>query len=127
MKTIDGESVFHIGDEQIILTLFREIVRGYVPKAVFHVFNWTFISFIQSVLLLLIAAPVYTILLASRIDPHVSNADIAYLVIELLLVLVEYISDQQQWGRPVLVPAQYEKSGLTVCNLQSTRPRRSST
>ncbi|KAK4157960.1 hypothetical protein C8A00DRAFT_39673 [Chaetomidium leptoderma] len=74
-----------------------EIVRQHVPKAVFHVFNWTFISFIQSILLFMIAAPVYTILLASTIEPDVTSADLAYLAIELGLVLTEYIADEQQW------------------------------
>lgn len=76
----------------------REIIRRYIPKAVFHVFNWTFISFIQSILLFLIAAPVYVILLASKIEPEITSSDIAYLAMELGLVLVEHIADQQQWG-----------------------------
>lgn len=64
----------------------------------FHLFNWTFISFIQSILLFLIAAPVYVILLASTIEPDVGSADIAFLAIELGLVLTEYLADHQQWG-----------------------------
>ncbi len=80
------------------LTLAREIVRQQVPKVVFHVFNWTFISFIQSILLFMISAPVYTILLASTIEPNVTSADLAYLAVELGLVVTEYIADEQQWG-----------------------------
>src|SRR5689334_15288908 len=52
-------------DEASVDTLGREIVRRQVPKAVFHVFNWTFISFYQCILLYLISAPIYSILLAS--------------------------------------------------------------
>ncbi|GAB1320612.1 Steroid 5-alpha reductase C-terminal domain-containing protein [Madurella fahalii] len=74
-----------------------EIIRGQMPKAAFHVFNWTFISFMQSILLFLIAAPVYIILLASRIEPGITSADVAYMAIELGLVLTEYIADHQQW------------------------------
>jgi steroid 5-alpha reductase family enzyme len=65
---------------------------------VFHVFNWTFISFIQSVLLFMIAAPVYPILLASTIDSDLTSADIAAVAMELGLILTEYIADEQQWG-----------------------------
>jgi steroid 5-alpha reductase family enzyme len=92
------------------LTLGREIIRGQVPKAVFHVFNWTFISFIQSILLFMIAAPVYTILLASTIEPNLTSADLASVAIELGLILTEYIADEQQWGKPALPhtkPAQH--------------------
>ncbi|KAK4146969.1 uncharacterized protein C8A04DRAFT_9298 [Dichotomopilus funicola] len=76
-----------------------EIIRQYIPKFAFHVFNWTFISFIQSILLFLIAAPVYTILLASTIEPDLTSADIASVAIELALILTEYIADEQQWGK----------------------------
>ncbi|KAK3296060.1 uncharacterized protein B0H64DRAFT_162527 [Chaetomium fimeti] len=74
-----------------------EVIRQHVPKVVFHVFNWTFISFIQSILLFMIAAPVYTVLLASTIEPNLTSADIAAVAIELGLVLTEYIADEQQW------------------------------
>jgi steroid 5-alpha reductase family enzyme len=67
---------------------------------VFHVLNWTFISFIQSILLFMIAAPVYTILLASTIEPNVTSSDIAAVAIQLGLVLTEYVADEQQWGKP---------------------------
>jgi steroid 5-alpha reductase family enzyme len=82
------------------LTLSREIVRRNVPKVVFHVFNWTFISFIQSVLLFMIAAPVYPILLASTIDSDLTSADVAAVAMELGLIVTEYIADEQQWGMP---------------------------
>ncbi|KAL2263222.1 hypothetical protein VTK26DRAFT_7716 [Humicola hyalothermophila] len=75
-----------------------EVIRQNIPKPVFHIFNWTFISFIQSILLFLIAAPTYIILLASTIDPDLSNADTAYLATELGLILVEHLADQQQWA-----------------------------
>jgi steroid 5-alpha reductase family enzyme len=67
---------------------------------VFHVFNWTFISFIQSVMLFMIAAPVYPILLASTIDSDLTSADVAAVAMELGLIVTEYIADEQQWGMP---------------------------
>lgn len=81
------------------LTSAREIIRQHVPRIVFHVFNWTFISFIQSILLFAISAPAYIILLASTIEPDLSSADIASVAFELGLILVEYIADEQQWGK----------------------------
>jgi steroid 5-alpha reductase family enzyme len=77
----------------------REIIRKNVPKAVFHVFNWTFISFIQSILLFLLAAPAYILLLATKFEPDLSSADVAYVAIELGLILTEYLADEQQWGK----------------------------
>lgn len=76
----------------------REIIQKQVPKIVFHIFNWTFISFIQSILLFLLAAPVYTIMLATHFEPNVTSADLAYVAVELGLVLIEWFADQQQWG-----------------------------
>lgn len=80
----------------------------------FHLFNWTFISFIQSILLFLIAAPVYVILLASTIEPEVSSADIAFLAIELGLVLTEYLADHQQWGMADPLRMRGRRPRLTV-------------
>jgi steroid 5-alpha reductase family enzyme len=100
-------------DEASTNTCRREIVRQQVPKAVFHVFNWTFISFIQSILLFLIAAPVYTVLLASTIEPKLTSADLAYLAVELGLVLTEYIADEQQWSK--LAPSMSRGNGTNPC------------
>ena len=78
--------------------LSRSIIRGYVHPALFFVFNVTFISFIQSILLFLLAAPTYVILLTTQFEPKLTAADVAYTGIELLLILSEWFSDQQQWG-----------------------------
>jgi steroid 5-alpha reductase family enzyme len=104
----------------------REIVRQQVPKAVFHVFNWTFISFIQSILLFLIAAPVYTILLASTIEPNLTSADLASVAIELGLILTEYIADEQQWGKPPCL-TQNQTSTNHSNNPQPTNQQRNTT
>ncbi|KAF0326417.1 hypothetical protein K4K61_004521 [Colletotrichum sp. SAR11_59] len=75
-----------------------EIVRKQVPAVVFFVFNVTFISFIQSILLFAFsAAPAYSLLLASRVEPAISAADWSFFSIIVALVLSEYISDGQQW------------------------------
>lgn len=63
----------------------------------FHLLNWTFISFVQSVLLFLMAAPAYVILLASQREPDVTVADGVFLAAELALVFVEWLSDGRQW------------------------------
>ncbi|KAJ2965830.1 hypothetical protein NQ176_g10432 [Zarea fungicola] len=74
------------------------IIMKQVPKPVFFLFNVTFISFIQSILLFAFsAAPAYGILLASRFEPEITAADWMYFYIELGLVLSEWISDGQQW------------------------------
>ncbi|OLN93946.1 hypothetical protein CCHL11_03382 [Colletotrichum chlorophyti] len=75
-----------------------EIVRKYVPAWVFFLFNVTFISFIQSVLLFAFSAvPAYSILLASRLEPEVTAADWAFFSVMVALVVSEWISDGQQW------------------------------
>jgi len=77
----------------------RQILKGYVPGWVFFLFNVTFISFTQSILLFLIAAPAYPILLSIQFDPTLQYSDIAFCAIELGLILSEWFSDGQQWGK----------------------------
>ncbi|PHH89099.1 hypothetical protein CDD83_6642 [Cordyceps sp. RAO-2017] len=75
-----------------------QIVKSKVPGPVFFLFNVTFISFIQSVLLFSFScAPAYVILLSTRFDPQVTAADVAYFTVQMLLVLSEWFSDGQQW------------------------------
>lgn len=69
-----------------------------MPKFAFHLFNWTFISFIQSILLFALAAPVYTLLLSTQFEPNLTSGDFAYVSVELGLILIEWFADQQQWG-----------------------------
>lgn len=76
----------------------REIIRGKCHPVIFFIFNATFISFIQSILLFLLAAPTYIILLASKIEPNVGTADLLFAGTQLALILSEWFSDQQQWG-----------------------------
>ncbi|KAF7551601.1 hypothetical protein G7046_g7672 [Stylonectria norvegica] len=76
-----------------------EILKGYVPGFIWFIFNVTFISFIQSFLLLAFSAvPAYAILLSSRFDSQITAADVAYFVVEVALVVSEFVSDGQQWA-----------------------------
>ncbi|TLD23202.1 hypothetical protein PspLS_07302 [Pyricularia sp. CBS 133598] len=74
-----------------------EIVRKNAPAWAFHLLNIVFISFIQSVLLFLIAAPAYPMLLAIQFEPQASTADYIFMSIQLGLVTLEWFADQQQW------------------------------
>ncbi|RWA12390.1 hypothetical protein EKO27_g2702 [Xylaria grammica] len=74
-----------------------EIIRGYCHPVIFFIFNATFISFIQNILLFLLAAPTYIILLASNIEPKIGTVDLLFATTELALVLSEWFSDNQQW------------------------------
>ncbi|KAJ9154881.1 DUF1295-domain-containing protein [Pleurostoma richardsiae] len=74
-----------------------EVVRKRIPAWLFHIFNLTFISFIQSVLLFALAAPAYLLLLSTQFEKELSHADIAFVAVELGLILTEWFSDQQQW------------------------------
>ncbi|KAK6841395.1 hypothetical protein PG987_002255 [Apiospora arundinis] len=74
-----------------------EIIRKQVHPALFFIFNATFISFIQSILLFMLAAPTYTILLTTQHEPDLTTADLVFTGVQLLLVVSEWFSDQQQW------------------------------
>ena len=77
----------------------RTIVRKYVGSFLFHIFNFTFISFMQSILLFLLAAPVYPILLSTQFDPEVQVSDVAFVALDIGLVIWEIFADQQQWSK----------------------------
>ncbi|RFU34803.1 hypothetical protein B7463_g1509, partial [Scytalidium lignicola] len=77
-----------------------KIVQSKISPALFFILNVVFISFFQSVLLCLLAAPTYIILLASRFQESMSMStpDILFFSTLMGLVLVEYFADQQQWN-----------------------------
>lgn len=77
----------------------REIIQKNIPVWAFKILNLTFISFMQSVILYLLAAPVYPILLSAQFRPEVGASDLAFLAWELGLVTSEWFSDGQQWGK----------------------------
>lgn len=76
----------------------REIVQDHIPTWAFKLLNLTFISFMQSIILFLLAAPVYPILLSIQFQPKVGASDLAFVVFQLALVTSEWFADQQQWG-----------------------------
>jgi steroid 5-alpha reductase family enzyme len=87
----------------------RAIIRRNIPAIVFHAFNWTFISFIQSVLLFGLSSPTYVILLASQLEPKLKIADYGFVALELGLIATEFVADQQQWDYHA-AKGQYQKT-----------------
>lgn len=79
--------------------MIRALVKKYIGPVPFFVLNVTFISFMQSVLLYLLAVPTYAILLASQNEKDISGADIVFTAVQVALVASEFVSDQQQWGK----------------------------
>ncbi|KAL7960716.1 hypothetical protein V8C34DRAFT_275453 [Trichoderma compactum] len=75
------------------------IVKAQLNSVVWFIFNVTFISLIQSILLYLFSCvPAYVILLSSQFEPEVQAVDLVFFGVEILLVLSEWISDGQQWA-----------------------------
>jgi steroid 5-alpha reductase family enzyme len=66
--------------------------------ALFFLFNVTFISFAQNALLCLITTPTYIMLLVSRINDTMDIVDILFARALMVLILIEFLADQQQWG-----------------------------
>lgn len=82
------------------LMLFRAILQKYVPKFIWFVFNVTFISFIQNVLLWSFSCvPAYAILLSSKFEDKITTSDQMYFLFAVLLVVSEWFSDGQQWSK----------------------------
>ncbi len=83
-----------------------------VPTFVFFLFNITFISFYQSVLIYLFsAASAYVVMLTTQFEPEISFADMGYAGFLLLLVLTEWITDGQQWR--MCFPSKARRTPLT--------------
>ncbi|KAH6610763.1 hypothetical protein Trco_000783 [Trichoderma cornu-damae] len=75
------------------------IVKARLNSVVWFVFNVTFISIFQSILLYLFSCvPAYVILLSSQFEPAIQAVDLVFFGVEILLVLSEWISDGQQWA-----------------------------
>lgn len=76
----------------------REIIKANIPGWAFKLLNLTFISFMQSIILFGLAAPVYPILLSTQFQSTAGVNDLAFSGVEILLVAIEWLADQQQWG-----------------------------
>lgn len=53
----------------------------------------------QSILLFLLAAPVYPILLSTQFDPEIQGSDLVFVALDVGLVIFEVFADQQQWSK----------------------------
>ncbi|KAF2264899.1 DUF1295-domain-containing protein [Lojkania enalia] len=75
------------------------IVKDYTGPTVMFIFNVTFISFGQCMLLWLITTPTYILLLSGRIiGDELTTYDSAFSKIMFFLVIIEFFADQQQWN-----------------------------
>ena len=71
-----------------------------MPDWAFFILNLTFISFGQSVLLAAFALPpAYALLLANQHEPGRHMIDYVHFIIQIALVVVEFVADGQQWGK----------------------------
>ncbi|KAH8664968.1 hypothetical protein BGZ60DRAFT_470690 [Tricladium varicosporioides] len=89
-----------------------EILRKYISPPLFFIFNVTFISLAQSVLLFLITTPTYVMVLAARVGgiaAEMSTADLVFSRVLMGLVLLEFFADNQQWSYQQ-AKKQYQKS-----------------
>jgi steroid 5-alpha reductase family enzyme len=77
----------------------REVLQKKISPPLFFLFNVTFISLAQSILLFLISTPTYVMLLTARIDDEMSSVDIMIARLLMGLIMVEFFADQQQWGK----------------------------
>ncbi|KAI1213234.1 DUF1295-domain-containing protein [Annulohypoxylon truncatum] len=73
------------------------IIRSQTHPALFFLLNVTFISFIQSILLFLLAAPTYIIMMTANFEQDITAVDLSFAAAQLGLILSEWVSDQQQW------------------------------
>lgn len=53
----------------------------------------------QSVILFGLAVPVYPILLSTQFKSEADAEDVAFAGFEILLIAIEWLADQQQWGQ----------------------------
>ncbi|KAH7082300.1 hypothetical protein FB567DRAFT_551269 [Paraphoma chrysanthemicola] len=75
------------------------VVKDYVGPVGMFIFNVTFISLAQNLLLWLITTPTYILLLSSRVAGNeLSSWDSFFGRTMLFLVVVEFFADQQQWN-----------------------------
>ncbi|KAF4991929.1 hypothetical protein FGRMN_7483 [Fusarium graminum] len=74
------------------------ILQKYVPKFIWFLFNVTFISFIQSVLLFSFSCvPAYAILVSTKFEQNITASDVVFFLTMVGLVYSEWVSDGQQW------------------------------
>lgn len=79
------------------------IIKDYIGPTVMFLFNISFISVIQSVLLCAITTPTYILLLTSQLpfthnQSSVDIGDIAFTTLIISLIIITATADQQQWN-----------------------------
>lgn len=99
-----------------------EIVKGWVNRPLFFIFNVLFISLAQSVLLFSITTPTYVLLLASRLTAqNMNTTDVIFARVLMGLVVLEFFADQGQWDfhkakhayqKTAKVPAKWTREDL---------------
>lgn len=73
-------------------------IRERIGMVAYTIFAWTFISFVQSTLLAVVASPTYVLLNTTQLTRSaVDGMDYLFAQIILVLVAVEYTADQAQW------------------------------
>ncbi|GMG13070.1 unnamed protein product [Aspergillus oryzae] len=124
-----------IGSEDYRWAIVRSKVNN---RFVFFIFNIVFISLIQSLVLLLLAAPTYNFLLLSRLPSGKTFEvpDLVFSRVAFFFLIIEYFADQQQWHfhcakheyqKTARIPDQYKgqftpedlERGFTVSGLWS--------
>ncbi|KAF1834802.1 DUF1295-domain-containing protein [Decorospora gaudefroyi] len=97
------------------------IVKDYVGAPAMFIFNVTFISLGQNVLLWLITTPTYILLNASRITGNeLSSYDSLFGRTMLVAVVVEFFADQAQWNYHKAKGA-YQKTAKVPSEYKYTR------
>ncbi|KAF7620369.1 DUF1295 domain protein [Aspergillus flavus] len=126
---------YQIGSEDYRWAIVRSKVNN---RFVFFIFNIVFISLIQSLVLLLLAAPTYNFLLLSRLPggKTFEVPDLVFSRVAFFFLIIEYFADQQQWHfhcakheyqKTARIPDQYKgqftpedlERGFTVSGLWS--------
>jgi steroid 5-alpha reductase family enzyme len=109
---------YSIGSEDYRWSIIRSKVNN---RFLFFLFNITFISLTQSLLLFFITTPTYVFLLLSTV-PDAEQTGIPYLAFSralLFFVILETVADQQQWTfqkakrlyeKTARIPAEYRSS-----------------
>ncbi|KAL5003778.1 hypothetical protein BDV10DRAFT_180302 [Aspergillus recurvatus] len=87
---------YSIGSEDYRWSIIRSRVDN---RFVFFLFNITFISVIQPLLLLLLTTPTYNFLLLARLPggDAFELPDLIFSRVALVFVILEFFADQQQW------------------------------
>lgn len=85
-----GNLITH--EEDYRWEVLRKIINN---KFLFFLFNVSFISFYQNVLLWLITAPLYEVSLETNSD--INYIDVIVLAIGFILITIETMADEQQW------------------------------